>query len=69
MVNVALIGAGGQGLFNLRSLFHLTQLALPSLTERKGNIVNVSSVTGTRAFPGVLARTIAWTLKYIPFNL
>jgi len=40
---------------NLRSLFRLTQLALPSITERKGNIVNVSSVTGIRAFPNVLA--------------
>jgi len=44
---------------NLRSLFHLTQLALPSLIERKGNIVNVSSVTGTRAFPGVLAYCVS----------
>jgi len=26
---------------NLRSLFRLTQLALPSIIERKGNIVNV----------------------------
>ncbi len=39
----------------LRSLFRLTQLALPSIIERKGNIVNVSSVTGIRAFPNVLA--------------
>jgi len=44
---------------NLRSLFHLTQLVLPSLIERKGNIVNVSSVTGTRAFPGVLAYCVS----------
>lgn len=44
---------------NLRSLFRLTQLALPSLIERKGNIVNVSSVTGTRAFPGVLAYCVS----------
>lgn len=44
---------------NLRSLFHLTQLALPSLEERKGSIVNVSSVTGTRAFPGVLAYCVS----------
>ena len=36
---------------NLRSIFLLTQLALPSLIERKGNIVNVSIVTGIRAFP------------------
>jgi NAD(P)-dependent dehydrogenase (short-subunit alcohol dehydrogenase family) len=40
---------------NLRSLFRLTQLALPSIIERKGNIINVSSVTGVRAFPNVLA--------------
>ena len=44
---------------NLRALFHLTQLALPALIERKGNIVNVSSVTGTRAFPGVLAYCVS----------
>jgi len=40
---------------NLRAIFHLTQLAVPMLIERKGNIVSISSVTGTRAFPGVLA--------------
>ena len=40
---------------NLRSLFRLTQMALPSIIERKGNIVNMSSVTGVRAFPNVLA--------------
>jgi len=44
---------------NLRSLFHLTQLALPSIVERKGNIVNVSSVTGIRAFPNVLAYCVS----------
>jgi NAD(P)-dependent dehydrogenase (short-subunit alcohol dehydrogenase family) len=44
---------------NLRSLFRLTQLALPSIIERKGNVVNVSSVTGTRAFPGVLAYCVS----------
>lgn len=44
---------------NLRSLFRLTQLAVPSLVERKGSIVNVSSVTGTRAFPGVLAYCVS----------
>src|ERR1043165_5682297 len=40
---------------NVRSVFYRTQLALPSIIERKGNIVNVSSVTGLRAFPNVLA--------------
>lgn len=44
---------------NVRSLFHLMQLALPTLIERKGNVVNVSSVTGLRAFPGVLAYCVS----------
>jgi NAD(P)-dependent dehydrogenase (short-subunit alcohol dehydrogenase family) len=44
---------------NLRSLFDLTRLALPSIIERKGNIVNVSSVTGLRAFPNVLAYCVS----------
>jgi NAD(P)-dependent dehydrogenase (short-subunit alcohol dehydrogenase family) len=44
---------------NLRSLFRLTQLALPSLLARKGNIVHVSSVTGLRAFPNVLAYCVS----------
>jgi NAD(P)-dependent dehydrogenase (short-subunit alcohol dehydrogenase family) len=44
---------------NLRSVFRLTQLALPAIVDRKGNIVNVSSVTGTRAFPGVLAYCVS----------
>jgi NAD(P)-dependent dehydrogenase (short-subunit alcohol dehydrogenase family) len=44
---------------NLRSLFRLTQLALPSVIARKGNIVNLSSVTGVRAFPNVLAYCVS----------
>jgi NAD(P)-dependent dehydrogenase (short-subunit alcohol dehydrogenase family) len=44
---------------NVRSVFQLTQLALPSIIERKGNIVNVSSVTGLRAFPNVFAYCIS----------
>jgi Dehydrogenases with different specificities (related to short-chain alcohol dehydrogenases) len=44
---------------NVRSIFKLMQNALPSLIERKGNIVNVSSVTGLRAFPGVLAYCVS----------
>lgn len=44
---------------NVRSVLHLTQLCLPSIVERKGNIVNVSSVTGLRAFPGVLAYCVS----------
>ncbi len=40
---------------NVRSPFYLTQCALPHLIERQGSVVNVSSVTGVRAFPNVLA--------------
>jgi len=40
---------------NVRGPFYLIQRALPYLIESKGNIVNVSSVTGIRAFPGILA--------------
>jgi NAD(P)-dependent dehydrogenase (short-subunit alcohol dehydrogenase family) len=44
---------------NLRSLFRMTQLALPSLIARKGNIVNISSVTGIRSFPNVMAYCVS----------
>jgi NAD(P)-dependent dehydrogenase (short-subunit alcohol dehydrogenase family) len=44
---------------NLRSVFDLTRQAIPLLKERRGAIVNVSSVTGTRAFPGVLAYCVS----------
>ena len=37
---------------NLRAVFNLMQQAVPHLEARRGNIVNVSSVTGLRAFPG-----------------
>ena len=44
---------------NVRAIFFLMQRALPSLIERRGNIVNVSSVTGLRSFPGVLAYCVS----------
>ena len=44
---------------NLRSLFYLIQKCVPHLAETKGNVVNVSSVTGTRAFPNVLAYCVS----------
>jgi NAD(P)-dependent dehydrogenase (short-subunit alcohol dehydrogenase family) len=44
---------------NVRAVFNLMQKALPSIIERRGNIVNVSSVTGLRAFPGVLAYCVS----------
>lgn len=40
---------------NVRAPFCLIQRAMPHLVERKGNVVNVSSVNGLRSFPGVLA--------------
>jgi len=40
---------------NTRSPFLMTKLALPHLLKTKGNIVNISSVTGLRAFPNVVA--------------
>jgi NAD(P)-dependent dehydrogenase (short-subunit alcohol dehydrogenase family) len=44
---------------NLRSVFQLMQLATPHLIKTKGSIVNVSSVTGLRSFPGVLAYCVS----------
>lgn len=44
---------------NLRAVFQLMQLATPHLIETQGNIVNVSSVTGLRSFPGVLAYCVS----------
>ena len=44
---------------NLRSLFFMTQKCIPHLEKSKGNIVNVSSVAGTRAFPNVLAYCVS----------
>lgn len=44
---------------NLRGVFLLMQKATPALIERRGNVVNVSSVTGLRAFPGVLAYCVS----------
>lgn len=44
---------------NLRSLFYLTQKVVPHLVATKGNVVNVSSVTGLRAFPNVLAYCVS----------
>lgn len=44
---------------NLRAVFQLMQLAAPHLIKTKGNIVNISSVTGLRSFPGVLAYCVS----------
>lgn len=44
---------------NVRTLFDLTRRCVHALKAAKGAIVNVSSVTGTRAFPGVLAYCVS----------
>nr|CAH7747436.1 unnamed protein product [Callosobruchus chinensis] len=44
---------------NVRSIYHMSMLAVPHLIKTKGNIVNVSSVNGIRAFPGVLAYCVS----------
>lgn len=44
---------------NLRAVFYLMNLAAPHLAKTAGNIVNISSVTGPRSFPGVLAYCVS----------
>jgi len=44
---------------NLRSVFQLMQFAAQHLIKTRGNIVNLSSVTGLRSFPGVLAYCVS----------
>jgi len=44
---------------NLRASFYLMQLCAPHLIGTKGNVVNISSVTGLRSFPGVLAYCVS----------
>ncbi len=44
---------------NTRAPFRLMRAAVPALVASKGSIVNVSSVTGLRSFPGVLAYCVS----------
>lgn len=44
---------------NVRAPFRLMRAAVPHLKERKGSIINVSSVNGLRAFAGVLAYNVS----------
>ncbi|MCG3121196.1 MAG: 3-oxoacyl-[acyl-carrier-protein] reductase FabG [bacterium] len=44
---------------NVRAIFQLMQAATPALIAAHGNIINVSSVTGTRSFPNVLAYCVS----------
>lgn len=44
---------------NLRASFRLLRDATPSLLETRGSVVNLSSVAGTRAFPGLLSYCVS----------
>ena len=44
---------------NLRAAFLMMSAATPQLISARGNVVNVSSVTGQRAFPGILAYCVS----------
>ncbi len=44
---------------NLRSVFYFMKKCIPHLEKNKGNIVNVSSITGLRAFPNVLSYCVS----------
>ena len=44
---------------NLRAPFRLMRAAAPNLKQRKGAVVNVSSVNGLRSFAGVLAYCVS----------
>jgi NAD(P)-dependent dehydrogenase (short-subunit alcohol dehydrogenase family) len=44
---------------NVRSVFLMMQECVPHLEKNKGNIVNISSVAGTRSFPNVLAYCVS----------
>jgi NAD(P)-dependent dehydrogenase (short-subunit alcohol dehydrogenase family) len=44
---------------NVRAPFRLLRHAVPSLAERRGAVVNVSSVAGTRVFPGLASYCVS----------
>ena len=44
---------------NVRAPFRLMRAATPAIAAARGTVVNVSSVTGLRAFPGVLAYCVS----------
>ncbi|XP_037033452.1 17-beta-hydroxysteroid dehydrogenase 14-like [Bradysia coprophila] len=44
---------------NVRSVFKLTKRAIPHLIKTKGNIVNVSSITGLRSFPNAISYCVS----------
>jgi NAD(P)-dependent dehydrogenase (short-subunit alcohol dehydrogenase family) len=44
---------------NVNAPFRLMRAAIPALKERRGSIVNVSSVNGRRVFPGLAAYNVS----------
>lgn len=44
---------------NATAPFHLMQALLPALRAARGNVVNLSSVAGLRAFPGLMAYCVS----------
>lgn len=44
---------------DVRSVFHITHLAVPYLEKTKGNIVNISSVAGLKPVPGFMIYCMA----------
>lgn len=44
---------------NLNSVFRMMQACVPELIKAKGSVVNVSSVTGQRSFPGRLGYCVS----------
>lgn len=44
---------------NVRSILELTQLAVPHLAQTRGNVVNVSSTSGLKAAPNMLAYCVS----------
>jgi NAD(P)-dependent dehydrogenase (short-subunit alcohol dehydrogenase family) len=44
---------------NARAPFRLMRAAVPHLVARRGTVVNVSSVTGLRSFPGILSYSVS----------
>jgi NAD(P)-dependent dehydrogenase (short-subunit alcohol dehydrogenase family) len=44
---------------NLKSVFHLCQLAIPHLEKTEGTVINISSVAGLRSFPGIFSYSVS----------